>query len=64
MRPKRSDLPTLTATHLHNDNVERFSLGGAAHKPAQRRIPRLGSAPVSEKRVALNRFPRRLGYGC
>jgi hypothetical protein len=27
------------------------------------RIPRLECAPVSEKRVGLNRFPRRQGYG-
>jgi uncharacterized protein GlcG (DUF336 family) len=45
-----------------DDNVERFSLGGAAHGPPLR-IPWLESAPVSEKRVALNRSPRCQGYG-
>ena len=44
------------------DNVQRFSLGGAAH-----RTPREGSAvetaQVSEKRVGLSRWLRRPGYG-
>jgi hypothetical protein len=25
--------------------------------------PKLGAAPVSEKRIGLSRFPRRRGYG-
>jgi hypothetical protein len=43
-------------------NEERFSLGGAAHGSAWRGS-RTGSAPVSEKRVGLNRSPRRWSYG-
>jgi hypothetical protein len=51
-------------------NVQRFSLERTAFfawrrgAPAPRfGIPWLESAPVSEKRVALNRSPRRQGYG-
>jgi hypothetical protein len=53
----------LLPTSFLNDNVERFSLGGAAHKATQPRPPRLGSAPVSEKRVALNRCPAAWAMG-
>jgi hypothetical protein len=39
-----------------SDNEERFSLGGAAHTPTSEGSA-VGAAPVSEKRVGLNRSP-------
>ena len=60
---KITDTPSPFLGNLPHDNVERFSLGGAAHRPRPFGIPWLESAPVSEKRVALNRSPRRQGYG-
>ena len=50
------------ARNLAYDNVQRFTLAGAAHGPPPG-IPKLGSAPVSVKRVELNRSSRRPGYG-
>jgi hypothetical protein len=44
------------------DNRERFSLGGAAHD-RDRGAPKVGSAPVSEKRIGLNGSPCRQVYG-
>src|SRR5271169_952439 len=43
-------------------NVQRFLLGGAAHRPL-RESSTVGSAPVSEKRVGLSRPWCRQGYG-
>ena len=43
-------------------NVERFSLAGAAHG-SSRSGTSLGAAPVSEKRIGLNRGPDRQRYG-
>jgi len=54
--------PCPGAVFITHDNVQRFSLGGAAHERS-RWAPKLGAAPVSEKRVGLNRSPRRRGYG-
>ena len=42
-------------------NEERFSLGGAAYEPPMEALE-LVAAPVSEKRVGLNRSPGR-AYG-
>jgi hypothetical protein len=44
-----------------NGNEERFSLGGAAHERWDVSA-KVQAAPVSEKRVGLNRSPRP-GYG-
>jgi len=54
--------PTLCTTNLMHDNRERFSLGGAAHE-RDRGGARGGAAPVNEKRIGLNRSPRRQCYG-
>jgi hypothetical protein len=47
---------------IHRHNVQRFSLGGAAHRPVHE-SSKAGSAPVSEKRVGLSRSSCRQGYG-
>ena len=49
-------LRAAAATAL-NDNEERFLLGGAAHQRCPERT-RLEAAPVSKKRIGLNRAPR------
>jgi hypothetical protein len=51
--------------YLPQRNVERFSLGGAAHRRS-REGPTAGSAPVSEKRIGLSRSPvaRAMGVEC
>jgi transposase-like protein len=54
------DLKTLHAKigELTLENVERFWLGGAAHKRRRERV-KVGAAPVSQKRVGLKRPQRR-----
>ena len=51
-----------TACVTIRDNEERFSLGGAAHVLC-RQDSELESAPVSEKRIGLNRSPDNQFYG-
>jgi hypothetical protein len=53
--------PCLHQGDLTYDNEERFSLGGAAHWRI-RGDSAVAAAPVSEKRVGLNRSPRQ-DYG-